>query len=112
MEIESASAKSNPGSAFAVFVGVVALWLFAGATFFLLPLSVMASDGCFEGDARTICTATGQQVVGFLPLMTAPIAAIAGTWGLLASGDKPKLAYVVAIVALVLVWAVVGAITK
>jgi hypothetical protein len=52
------------------FVLTVTLLSLLGAVFslFLGAVCVMASDGCFSGDARFICTAGGQNTVFWLPL--------------------------------------------
>ncbi|GAA0431653.1 hypothetical protein [Streptomyces luteireticuli] len=88
-------------------IGGLALWLFAGATFLLLPFTVMASDNCDADDARTICTAAGQQAVAYVPLITAPAATALGMWGLLSRRDMAPLAWIIAMVMLGVTWMVV-----
>jgi hypothetical protein len=48
----------------------VTLFSLLGAvfSFFLGTVCVMASDGCFSGDTRFICTVGGQYTVFWLPL--------------------------------------------
>lgn len=92
------------------YLGGVALWVFAAFTFLLLPLNVMASDGCFDGDTRAICTAAGQNAVAYIPMVTAPLAGVLGTYGLAAEGGRARGLYAVAMGALVAAWVVVSAI--
>ncbi|MBC2877719.1 MULTISPECIES: hypothetical protein [Streptomyces] len=61
---DSTGSAGSPADTALRVLGIVALWVFAGLTFLILPLSVMASDGCDQGDTRTICTTAGQQAVG------------------------------------------------
>ncbi|MGI5338227.1 hypothetical protein ACQEVS_12900 [Streptomyces sp. CA-181903] len=91
-------------------VGMAALWIFAGLTFLFLPLSVMASDGCDQGDTRTICTTAAQQAVGWIPLLTAPTAALLGTWGLVSRREGAPVAWGVAVAMLMGAWVVVDGI--
>lgn len=64
---------------FAVGVIVVAL---AGLTALIAPLLVMASDSCYDGDARLICSTGGQQTVVHLPLLAAAAAVLLTVRGL------------------------------
>ncbi|MFD8328858.1 hypothetical protein [Streptomyces lydicus] len=63
---------------------VLGLLLLAGAglTAVIVPLFVMASDNCFDGDARPICTTGGQQTVAFLPVAAAVTAAVLAVIGM------------------------------
>ena len=89
---------------------------FAGSTFLLGPIGVMASDGCFDGDPRFICTVGGQRTVAFTPLITAPVALVVGLAGLGMSGRKQHdwglALWAAAMAALVVAWLVVTTITS
>ncbi|WP_372407935.1 hypothetical protein [Streptomyces luteireticuli] len=91
-------------------IGGLVLWLFAGATFLFAPLAVMASDPCGQGDTQLICTTTGQQLVAYVPLGTALLAAPLGTWGLASRRELARYAWVLAMVMLMAAWMVVDAI--
>ncbi|MBZ4321979.1 hypothetical protein [Streptomyces huiliensis] len=92
-------------------MGTAALWLFAGLTFLILPFTVMASDGCNQGDTRAICTVAGQQAAAWIPWLTAPAAALLGTWGLMSRREGAPVAWGVALVMLMGAWVVVLGIT-
>lgn len=64
-----------------VLVGLLVL-AFAGVTGLFAPLLVMASDSCTEEDARTICSASAQQIVGGLPVGAAFVAALLAVVGM------------------------------
>ncbi|MFJ3955069.1 hypothetical protein ACIPXV_34405 [Streptomyces libani] len=64
-----------------VLIGLLVL-AFAGVTGLFAPLLVMASDSCSEEDARTICSAGAQQVVGGLPVGAAFVAALLAVVGM------------------------------
>ncbi|MCX4640690.1 hypothetical protein OG775_37265 [Streptomyces platensis] len=64
-----------------IFAGLLVL-AFAGVTGLFAPLLVMASDGCSEGDARMICSAGTQQIVGGLPVGAAFVAALLAVVGM------------------------------
>ncbi|MFF3545023.1 hypothetical protein [Streptomyces platensis] len=69
-------APSVTGSAVGrIFAGLL-VPAFAGVTGLFAPLLVMASDSCSEEDARTICSAGAQQIVGGLPVGAAFVAAL------------------------------------
>ncbi|RLV08987.1 hypothetical protein CTZ27_09725 [Streptomyces griseocarneus] len=91
-----------------VFLGCALLWGFAAVVFFLLPVSVMGSDGCYSDNAtQPICSLGVQQFVVFGPMITAPIAAIFGTWGLCSRRELAPIAWVVAMLILGGVWVTV-----
>ncbi|WP_432145090.1 hypothetical protein [Streptomyces sp. bgisy084] len=64
-------ARPVTGSAVGRIVAGLLLLAFAGVTGLFAPLLVMASDSCSEGDARKICSAGTQQIVGTLPIAAA-----------------------------------------
>ncbi|MYX08988.1 hypothetical protein GTW98_19635 [Streptomyces sp. SID8375] len=64
-----------------IFIGLLIL-AFAGVTGLFAPLLVMASDSCNEGDARMICSAGAQQIVGGLPVAAAFVAALLAVVGI------------------------------
>ncbi|MFC4516264.1 hypothetical protein [Streptomyces ehimensis] len=101
---------SDPTTLVLKYLGGVVLWVFAAFTFLLLPLNVMASDGCFDGDTRAICTVAGQNAVAYVPMVTAPLAGVLGTYGLAAEGGRARGLYAVAMGMLVAAWVVVSAI--
>lgn len=75
-------APSVTGSAVGrIFAGLLVL-AFAGVTGLFAPLLVMASDSCSEEDARTICSASAQQIVGGLPVGAAFVAALLAVVGM------------------------------
>lgn len=86
-------------------VGLLLL-AFAGVTGPLAPLLVMASDNCFEGDARTICSVGGQQIVGTVPVAAAFVAALLTVVGMSRSGPVGRGCLLVAPCLLVLSWVV------
>ncbi|MFG2532621.1 hypothetical protein [Streptomyces sp. NPDC048516] len=99
---------SVTGSAAGRIVGGLLVLAFAGMTGLFAPFLVMASDGCNEGDARTICSVGAQQVVGNLPVIAAFVAALLAVMGmgsrgtagrvcLLAAPFPPALAWVVSL---------------
>ncbi|MEV6674926.1 hypothetical protein [Streptomyces sp. NPDC051162] len=96
----------------AKFFGGVVLWLFAAFTFCVLPITVMGSDGCNEGDTQPICSLAVQQAVVFIPVITAPIAALLGTWGLCSRRAIAPFAWMAAMLLLVIAWAVVSEISR
>ncbi|MFG2139613.1 hypothetical protein [Streptomyces sp. NPDC048650] len=69
-----------------ILIGLLVL-AFAGVTGLFAPLLVMASDGCNEGDARTICSAGAQQIVGNLPVGAAFVAAVLTVVGMSNRGN-------------------------
>ncbi|MGK5639550.1 hypothetical protein ACSNOK_14750 [Streptomyces sp. URMC 126] len=103
---------SSAGTALLKMLGGVALWLFAAFTFTTLPLSVMASDGCGTGDTQMICTAAGQNVVFWTPVLGAPAAAFLGTWGLVSRRENAPLAWMAALMMLMATWFVVLSIAR
>ncbi|MFI1797027.1 hypothetical protein ACH427_06645 [Streptomyces sp. NPDC020379] len=103
---------NDPASVVLKFVGCVVLWLFAAYTLFVLPLSVMASDNCDQGDTRTICSVDVQQAVGLIPELTVPIALAVGTWGICSRRRWAPAAWVTAVVLLMAAWVTVGAIIR
>ncbi|MGW1073165.1 hypothetical protein [Streptomyces sp. NPDC002537] len=103
---------NDPASIALKIVGGVTLWLFAAYTFLILPLSVMASDNCNQGDTRTICSVGAQQSVGLIPELTVPIAIALGTWGLCSRRNRAYLAWVAAVLLLLAAWVAVGEIAK
>ncbi|WP_414506488.1 hypothetical protein [Streptomyces sp. NEAU-L66] len=64
-----------------IFIGLLVL-AFAGVTGLFAPFLVMASDGCSEEDARMICSAGAQQIVGGLPVGAAFAAALLAVVGM------------------------------
>uniref|UniRef100_J2JYQ4 Uncharacterized protein n=1 Tax=Streptomyces auratus AGR0001 TaxID=1160718 RepID=J2JYQ4_9ACTN len=88
-----------------VAVGLLLL-AFAGVTGLFAPLLVMASDNCFEGDARTICSVGGQQIVGTLPVAAAVVAALLTVVGMGRSGPVGRGCLLAAPCLLVLSWVV------
>ncbi|MER7151124.1 hypothetical protein [Streptomyces lydicus] len=52
------------------------LLAFAAVTALFGPILVMASDNCFDGDARPICSLGGQQTVGTLPVAAGFVAGL------------------------------------
>ncbi|MFI9200044.1 hypothetical protein [Streptomyces sp. NPDC053048] len=106
-------ARSGDYRAGAVLKGLggVALWVLAGLTFFFLPMSVMASDGCSETDPRVICTVAGQQAVVLVPLVASPVAAVLGTWGVASRRESGWVAWLLATLMLGAAWVVVACIT-
>lgn len=104
----SDTAPSVTGSAVGRIVAGLLVLAFAGVTGLFAPFLVMASDGCSEDDARTICSVGAQQVVGNLPVIAAFVAALlavvgmssrssAGRGCLLAAPLLPALAWVVSL---------------
>ncbi|MBH1932825.1 hypothetical protein I5Q34_00690 [Streptomyces sp. AV19] len=91
-------------------IGGLVLWLFAGATFLFAPLMAMASDPCGPADTELICTAAGQQLVVYIPLGTALVAAPLGTWGLVSRRETARLAWLLAMAMLVVTWMVTSSI--
>ncbi|MFE1171610.1 hypothetical protein [Streptomyces sp. NPDC058773] len=76
------TASSDTGSTVGrVVIGLLVL-AFAGVTGLFAPLLVMASDNCNEGDARAICSASVQQIVGGLPVGAAFVAALLAVVGM------------------------------
>lgn len=80
------AAPSVTGSAAARFAAGLLVLASAGVTGLFAPLLVMASDNCFEGDARIICSPGGQQIVGGLPVTAAVVAALLAVVGMSRSG--------------------------
>ncbi|MEU2869958.1 hypothetical protein ABZ769_12235 [Streptomyces olivoreticuli] len=103
---------NDPASLVLKFVGGVILWLFAAYTRVVLPLSVMASDNCNQGDTRTICSPAAQEAVGTIPAITVPIALVLGTWGVCSRWKWAPAAWVTAVVLLMGAWVAVGEITR
>jgi hypothetical protein len=92
----------NAGVWFAKALGGLALLAVTAASF-ALPLLVMASDNCFEGDPRFICTVTGQLVVGYTPMIIAPTALVLGLVGLVGRGGR-LLLYPLALALVAALW--------
>ncbi|MFF8371475.1 hypothetical protein ACF05W_21875 [Streptomyces lydicus] len=95
-------------SALGRFVAGLLLLTFAAVTALVGPMLVMASDNCFDGDARPICSLGGQQTVGTLPVAAGFVAGLltlvglssrrtAGLVCLLAAVCLPALAWVVSL---------------
>ncbi|MEU5430648.1 hypothetical protein AB0H73_34300 [Streptomyces olivoreticuli] len=103
---------NDPASLVLKFVGGVVLWLFAAYTRVVLPLSVMASDNCNQGDTRTICSVDAQQAVGLIPAIAVPIALVLGTWGVCSRRKWAPAAWATAVVLLMGAWIAVGEITR
>lgn len=101
-----------PTSLAAKFLGGAVLWLFAAFTFCVLPIAVMGSDGCYEGDTQPICSLAVQRTVVFVPVLAAPTAAILGTWGLCSRRAAAPFAWMGAMLLLVVAWAVVSEISR
>lgn len=100
------AAPSVTGSAAARFAAGLLVLACAGVTGLFAPLLVMASDNCFEGDARTICTAVGQQLVGTLPVAAAFAAALLAVVGMSRGGPVGRGCLLAAPCLLVLSWVV------
>lgn len=109
---QTPDSASSTGVAFLKLLGGVALWLFAAFTFAVLPVCVMASDGCDAGDTKMICTATGQNAVVWTPVLAAPAAALLGTWGLASRRENGPLAWMIALMMLMATWFVVLSIAR
>ncbi|MGW7486020.1 hypothetical protein [Streptomyces sp. NPDC054786] len=63
--------RSDVGSFVLRFlVGTILVGL-AGLTALTAPMLVMASDSCFVGDTRIICSAGGQRAVVYIPVLAA-----------------------------------------
>ncbi|GAA5612772.1 hypothetical protein CP981_15975 [Streptomyces platensis] len=75
-------APSVTGSDVGRIVAGLLVLVFAGVTGLFAPLMVMASDSCSEGDARMICSAGTQQIVGGLPVGAAFVAALLAVVGM------------------------------
>ncbi|WP_148591911.1 hypothetical protein [Streptomyces sp. WAC01526] len=95
-----------------IFIGLLVL-AFAGVTGLFAPLLVMASDGCYEGDARMICSTGGQQIVGGLPVAAAFVGALLAVVGMCSKSGAAWRCLLAAPCLLVLSWvvslAIVGA---
>ncbi|MGX1853982.1 hypothetical protein [Streptomyces sp. NPDC055299] len=78
------------GSAAGRFAVGLLLLAFAGLTGLFGPLLVMASDNCFEGDARIICSTGGRQIVGTLPVAAAFSAALLALVGMSRRGPAGR----------------------
>lgn len=76
------AAPSVTGSAVGRIVIGLLVPAFAGVTGLFAPLLVMASDSCSEEDARMICSAGTQQIVGGLPVGAAFVAAVLAVVGM------------------------------
>ncbi|MFF4604525.1 hypothetical protein ACFY12_17580 [Streptomyces sp. NPDC001339] len=100
-------ARTGEGFAFAGRL-VIGLLLFAGAGFTALfaPFLAMASDGCYGGDARLICTTGGQNTVASLPLFAAFAAAVLTVVGLGSRRTAGAACLVAAPCVLALAWVV------
>ncbi|WP_234341080.1 hypothetical protein [Streptomyces sp. NRRL S-1813] len=94
------------GSAVGRFTVGLLLLAFAGVTGLFAPFLVMASDGCSEGDARTICSTGAQQIVGTLPVAAAFVAALLTVVGMGNGGTAGRRSFLVAPCLLVLAWVV------
>lgn len=101
---------SGTGSGTASTVGRIVVSLlvlaFAGVTGLFAPLLVMASDSCTEEDARTICSASAQQIVGGLPVGAAFVAALLAVVGMGSRGTVGWGCLLAAPCLLVLSWVV------
>lgn len=86
--VPARAASSSTGSVLGRVVAGLLVLAFAGVTAAFAPMLVMASDGCFEGDTRTICSVVGQQIVGFLPLVAAVAAAILAVVGMSSNSEE------------------------
>ncbi|MGW8975846.1 hypothetical protein [Streptomyces platensis] len=75
-------ARPVTGSDVGRIVAGLLLLAFAGVTGLFAPLLVMASDSCSEGDARMICSAGTQQIVGTLPVAAAFVATVLAVVGM------------------------------
>ncbi|MEU9122962.1 hypothetical protein AB0C96_24380 [Streptomyces sp. NPDC048506] len=87
---------------------VLGLLLLAGAGFtaVIAPLFTMASDNCFDGDTRLICTTGGQQTVGYLPVVASLTAAALTVTGLASRRPAGVVCLVAAPFLLALAWVV------
>ncbi|MFI1797028.1 hypothetical protein ACH427_06650 [Streptomyces sp. NPDC020379] len=112
MSMPGTEPQPQPMSTGAKFLGGAVLWLFAAFTFCVLPITVMASDGCNEGDTQPICSLAVQQAVVAIPMLTAPTAAILGTWGFCSRRGVGLIAWMGAMLLLIGAWAAVKAITE
>ncbi|MEW9519256.1 hypothetical protein [Streptomyces tubercidicus] len=88
-----------------IAVGLLVL-AFAGVTGLFAPLLVMASDSCTEEDARTICSASAQQIVGGLPVGAAFVAALLAVVGMGSRGTAGWACLMAAPFVLVVAWVV------
>ncbi|MGX1760522.1 hypothetical protein ACWIG5_27005 [Streptomyces lydicus] len=102
----SDTAPSVTGSAAARVVAGVLVLAFAAVTGLFAPFLVMASDGCNEGDARTICSTGGQQIVGTLPVGAAFVAALLAVVGMGSRGAAGRGCLLAAPCLLALAWVV------
>ncbi|MCF3145147.1 hypothetical protein [Streptomyces platensis] len=88
-----------------ILAGLLVL-AFAAVTGLFAPLTVMASDSCSEGDARMICSAGTQQIVGGLPVGAAFVAALLAVAGMAGRGATAVGCLLAAPCVLVLAWVV------
>lgn len=102
----------NIASVVRKFFGVLLLWLFSAWTLVVLPLSVMASDDCDQGDTRTICSVAAQGAIGTISSTTVPIALVLGTWGICSRRKWAPAAWVTAVALLMGAWIAVREIAK
>ncbi|MEU6330676.1 hypothetical protein ABZ851_25860 [Streptomyces sp. NPDC047049] len=102
----SDTAPPVTGSAAARVVAGVLVLAFAAVTGLFAPFLVMASDGCNEGDARTICSVGAQQVVGNLPVIAAFVAALLAVVGMSSRGGAGRGCLLAAPCLLVVAWVV------
>ncbi|MFI0907302.1 hypothetical protein ACH4TE_27860 [Streptomyces sioyaensis] len=100
------AAPPVPGAAAGRFVIGLLLLAFAGVTGLFGPLLVMASDSCSEGEARTICSVGGQQIVGNLPVAAASVAALLTVVGMGSRGSAGRCCLLAAPCLLALAWVV------
>ncbi len=100
----SDTAPPVTGSAAARVVAGVLVLAFAAVTGLFAPFLVMASDGCNEGDARTICSVGAQQVVGNLPVIAAFVAALLAVVGMSSRGGAGRGCLLAAPCLLVVAW--------
>ncbi|WP_406477020.1 hypothetical protein [Streptomyces platensis] len=99
-------ARPVTGSAVGRILAGLLVLAFAGVTGLFAPLMVMASDSCFEGDARMICSAGTQQMVGTLPIAAAFVAAVLALVGMGSRGAAAIGCLLAAPCVLVLGWVV------
>ena len=104
MVTDEASINARARSALWLFGGIV-LWGFAAFTFFFLGhFRAMVVLFCDDGDARFLCSPTGESVIADSGVLTAVVAVALGTAGAILRGVRGQRLWLASMTLLCVAW--------